>query len=70
MCDDATFGERLRAVRHERGLTQPQLAERLERGKWQDVSDWERGVSDIRLSTVRRLAAALSVDTAELVRDE
>lgn len=66
--DDATFGERLREVRHERGLTQIELAADLDVSPGR-VADWERGARDVRLATVRRLAAALSVDTAELVRD-
>lgn len=67
MCD-AAFGERLRAVRHERGLTQIELAADANMSV-RHISDYERGNHDPRLATVRRLAAALSVDTAELVKD-
>lgn len=67
--DDMQFGERLRSIRTERNLTQIELAADLDVSAGR-VADWERGARDVRLATVRRLAAALQVDTAELVRDE
>lgn len=66
--DDATFGERLRELRHERNLTQIELAADLDVSPGR-VADWERGTRDVRLATVRRLAAALEVSVVELVRD-
>lgn len=39
-----TFGERIKALRKERGMTQEELAERLSVTR-QTVSKWEQGVS-------------------------
>lgn len=67
----ATLGERLQSVRKRRGLTQRELA-KLSGVSFSLVSKIEQGeLSDTRLETLRRLASALKVPTAELiVRDD
>ena len=61
------FGERLRKIRLERGLTQSELAERLKTTK-QTIFKYETGiVSNIPLNRVEDLAAALNVDPAWLM---
>ena len=49
-----TTGEKLAALRREKGLTQEQLAERIEVSPHY-ISDLERGVVGISLATLRRL---------------
>ena len=58
----------LRRVRERRLLTQAELAARtgLQRVT---INRLETGATRARISTVRRLAAALEVDPAELTRD-
>jgi transcriptional regulator with XRE-family HTH domain len=64
-------GERLRELRRERFLTRGELAE--ESGVARDhIGRLERGEipGESRMGTIRKLAAALKVDPAELVRGE
>ncbi len=61
-------GERLRALRRERFLTRDELAEKsgLDRDH---IGRLERDeVTNPRMATIRKLAAALEVDPAELVK--
>src|SRR5687768_14846205 len=61
------LGERLRAVRKRRGLTQRELAS-LSGVSLSLVRKLEQGErEDTRLETLRRLAAALRVPTTELI---
>jgi transcriptional regulator with XRE-family HTH domain len=60
------LADTLRRLRHERGLTQPELAE-LASVQPSYVSHLERGRRSPSLSVARRLAAALSVSVGELV---
>jgi transcriptional regulator with XRE-family HTH domain len=52
------FGDRLRAARHDAGLTQEQLAQRagLDRSAYSEI---ERGQRDARLATLLRIESAL-----------
>lgn len=54
------FGERLKYARHRKGLTQEELASRLEVGRI-TVWHWERESKQPRLAHVRALAVALEV---------
>ena len=64
-----TNGERLRALREKKGLTQEQLA--LLAGVRQSVvSKIERGVIDPRFSTMQALARALGMRLDKLEGDE
>lgn len=61
------FGQVLRAVRHERGMSQEALSLACGRHRTY-VSLLERGGSSPSLSTVWLLAAALGVAPSELIR--
>ena len=63
------FGERLRAVRQTRGISQEKLAELAGLHRTY-VSSIERGERNVSLVNIERLAAALGVAMAELMPDE
>jgi transcriptional regulator with XRE-family HTH domain len=63
------FGERLRAVRQQRGISQEKLAELAGLHRTY-VSSIERGERNVSLVNIERLAAALGVAMAELMPDE
>jgi transcriptional regulator with XRE-family HTH domain len=60
------FGRAIKALRAEQGVSQEGLADRCEMSRAQ-LSKVERGLADLRLSTVFRLASALDVSAAELI---
>jgi transcriptional regulator with XRE-family HTH domain len=60
------FGERVRALRLKRGLTQEQLAEAAHLNSVQ-VSHIERGANEPKLTTILRLAGALGVKVGKLI---
>ena len=62
------FGQRIRALRKERGLSQEQLAELsgLDRTY---ISGIERGLRNVALRNIEALAQALGVSIAELFED-
>jgi transcriptional regulator with XRE-family HTH domain len=60
------FGERLAALRKERGLTQVQLAERLEVSQ-QAITAYESGQRRVPISMLPSLADTLSVSIEELI---
>jgi transcriptional regulator with XRE-family HTH domain len=62
-----TFGRRVRALRLEMGWSQMQLAVEAGGMHFTFVSQVERGVRNISLENICRLAAALAVDPSELV---
>jgi len=64
--EGALFGARLREMRIERGLTQPDLAGRVGTSA-SNISDLERGIKVPTLTTVVRLAGALDCRVTELV---
>jgi transcriptional regulator with XRE-family HTH domain len=59
------FGRNLRAVREEKGWTQEELAEKAGLASVQ-ISRVERGVREVRLTTLLRLTAALETTPARL----
>jgi transcriptional regulator with XRE-family HTH domain len=61
------FGERVRARRQELGESQEQLAE-ASGLHWTFVGQVERGRRNLTLHNILKLARALEVDPAELVR--
>jgi transcriptional regulator with XRE-family HTH domain len=60
------FGARLREMRSERGLTQPEIAARIGTSA-SNISDLERGIKVPTLTTVARLADALDCNVTDLV---
>lgn len=63
------IGHRLKDLRIQRALTQEELAEKAGIGK-NTVNRMERNLTEPHMSTVRKLAGALDVDPAELVKGE
>lgn len=61
------FGARLREMRIARSLTQPDLAGRVGTSA-SNISDLERGIKVPTLTTIARLAHALSCNVTELVK--
>ena len=64
-----SFGESLERIRKERGLTQSQLATKLDVNQ-SLVAKWESGKVQPRSSTLDRLASVLEVETEELLDGE
>ena len=60
------IGEQIKLAREQRRLTQEQLAERIEVSP-QFVSDLERGVVGISLSTLKRVCTALCVSSDQIL---
>jgi transcriptional regulator with XRE-family HTH domain len=60
------FGRNLRYLRLKAELTQMELGNRADLDM-SEISAFERGVRDVRLSTLARLAQALGVSAADLV---
>jgi transcriptional regulator with XRE-family HTH domain len=61
------FGRHLRAIREAKGWTLEQFAEVAKMNELQ-IGHIERGASDPKLSTILKLARALKVTPAELLR--
>ena len=61
------FGERLRRRRRSLGLSQQQVADRLQLASADSVSRYERGAADPRLSAIVRFATALECRPAALL---
>jgi transcriptional regulator with XRE-family HTH domain len=62
-----TFGERVRARRHELGKSQEELADDCGL-HWTFVGQVERGRRNVSLHNILKLAGGLKIDPAELVR--
>jgi len=62
-----TLGARVREYRHEQGWSQEELARRAQL-HWTFVGQVERGLRNISLHNLLRLAKGLQVDPADLVR--
>jgi transcriptional regulator with XRE-family HTH domain len=61
------FGERVRALRHERGWSQERLAE-VTGLHWTYVGQVERGRRNVTLHNILRIAEGLEIDPGELVQ--
>ena len=68
MTDAETFGERIRVLRTERGLTQERLAGKADLTTG-FVNNVEHGNKTPSLTTILKLARALEVDAPELLSD-
>ena len=60
------MGERIKAAREHAGLTQEQLAERIEVSP-QYISDLERGVVGVSIPTLKRLCRTLTVSSDSIL---
>ena len=67
MIDAKRIGERIRALRLARGLSQSEFAERLS-VSFQAVSGWERGVSLPDIDNVVRIAELFGITVDEILR--
>ena len=63
-----TVGQQIRAYRKEAGLTQEKLAEKASLS-YKYVGEVERGVVNVSLDSLMRLAKALKLKVSDLVRD-
>ena len=63
-----SFGEKLRMLRVEKGLTQRQLADALFITR-KTISNWESGIREPDVSMIGRVARGLHVDISELLED-
>lgn len=63
-----TTGERIKAARKKAGMTQAELAEKLEI-PFQSVSQWERDIRKPKKETLANIAEKLGVDPLELSDD-
>ena len=61
-----TIGENIRKLRKEAGLTQEQLAERVDVSP-QYISDLERGVVGISIPTLKRVCTTLGVSSDQIL---
>ena len=61
------FGDRVRAIREAKGLSQEGLAERAGL-HWTYIGQVERGQRNLSLHNILKIASGLDVDAGELVR--
>lgn len=64
-----TFGQKLRAARKEKGLTQKELAARIE-VKHNSVSNWENDQNRPDLNVIKRISGALEVSMSFLLDED
>ena len=63
-----TVGQQIRSYRKEAGLTQEQLAEKASLS-YKYLGEVERGIVNVSLDSLMRIAKALRLKVADLVRD-
>jgi transcriptional regulator with XRE-family HTH domain len=61
------FGRRIKTIRSEQGISQEQLGQLAELDRTY-ISGIERGLRNVSLINIERLAAALDVEPAELLK--
>lgn len=64
-----TVGERIRAIRQNLVMSQAELAEKIDGMAQNNLSHIERDETDIRLTTLRKVAAAIGVSPKDLIGD-
>ena len=64
-----TVGERIKAARKKAGMTQKELADKLGI-PYQGISQYERGIRNPKIATVKKIAEALQVSPSELIPGE
>ena len=65
-CGHMTLGERIQRFRKSSGLTQKQLAEKIEK-TYSSVQKYELGIAEPPISVLQKIAEALGVSTLELL---
>lgn len=65
--ENAEIGSRVRELRDKRHLTQDDLAERTGIGNPQQISNIERGLSGMSISTLKAVCKALDADADYLI---
>lgn len=63
-----TFGQRLRQIRENKGITQKELAEKLN-VTFQTISKWENSVTEPDISTIKEIARLLNCSIEQLFND-
>ena len=63
-----TKGELIKAARKNARMTQAELAKRMGIS-FQSIAQWENGLRDPKIETIKRIANALGVDVYELLGD-
>jgi transcriptional regulator with XRE-family HTH domain len=69
LVNDRTVGRAIRALRHQAGLSQREMGERLGISH-AAVSDLERGITRVHLDYADRIAAALGVERSDVLEPE
>lgn len=64
-----TIGENIKAARKKAGMTQKDLAKKLGI-PYQGISQYERGVRNPKIATVKKIAEALNISPTELMSGE
>ena len=64
-----TVGECIKAARKKAGMTQKELADKLGI-PYQGISQYERGIRNPKIATVKKIAEALQVSPSELIPGE
>ena len=65
----STIGKNIKKKRNEKGITQDQLAEKLNVAR-QTVSSWEMGRTEPDVDTLTKLAEVLDVTEEDLIYDD
>lgn len=60
------FGNNLRKIREEKGITQKELADRIEVIETMQISKIERGITNTSISMVRAISKAMEIPISSL----
>lgn len=63
------IGDNIRKAREALGMTQKELAEKMNIKHYQQIGRWERNEVDISLDNLRKIAKALNMSMDELAGD-
>jgi transcriptional regulator with XRE-family HTH domain len=63
------IGDNLRTAREETGMTQKELAEKMQIKHYQQIGRWERNEIDISIDNLKKIAKALNKTLDELAGD-
>lgn len=63
---ETTVGENIRRIRKAKNMTQKELGEKLGGISQQQVGQWENGIKNPKIETVKKISEALNVDPFSL----